>query len=70
MMATVLVCNAKTEVFPEGIEVIGNYWTLGKCDLFTIEEAKDETTYEGSPTIACYAEECSGEEYLPGLQMP
>ena len=45
MMATVLVCNAKTKVFPEGIEVIGSYWTLGKCELFTIEEAKDETTY-------------------------
>ncbi len=29
----------------EGINVIGNYWTLGKCDLVTIAEAKDETTF-------------------------
>jgi uncharacterized protein with GYD domain len=26
----------------EGISIIGNYWTLGKCDLVTIAEAKDE----------------------------
>ena len=24
---------------------MGNYWTLGKCDLVTITEAKDETTF-------------------------
>jgi len=29
----------------EGIEIIGNYWTLGKCDLVTIAEAKDESTF-------------------------
>ena len=29
----------------EGINVIGNYWTLGKCDLVTVAEAKDETTF-------------------------
>ena len=29
----------------EGIEIIGNYWTLGKCDLVTIAEAKDEKTF-------------------------
>jgi len=29
----------------EGIEIIGNYWTLGKCDLVTIAEAKDERTF-------------------------
>ena len=29
----------------EGIDVMGNYWTLGKCDLVTIAEAKDETTF-------------------------
>jgi uncharacterized protein with GYD domain len=29
----------------EGIDIIGNYWTLGKCDLVTIAEAKDETTF-------------------------
>ncbi len=29
----------------EGINVIGNYWTLGKCDLVTIAEAKDETAF-------------------------
>jgi uncharacterized protein with GYD domain len=29
----------------EGITVIGNYWTLGKCDLVTIAEAKDETAF-------------------------
>jgi uncharacterized protein with GYD domain len=26
----------------EGISIIGNYWTLGKCDLVTVAEAKDE----------------------------
>jgi uncharacterized protein with GYD domain len=29
----------------EGIEIIGNYWTLGKCDLVTIAEAKDEKAF-------------------------
>ena len=29
----------------EGINVIGNYWTLGKCDLVTVAEAKDETAF-------------------------
>jgi uncharacterized protein with GYD domain len=29
----------------EGITIRGNYWTLGKCDLVTIAEAKDETTF-------------------------
>ncbi len=29
----------------EGIEIVGNYWTLGKCDLVTIAEAKDECTF-------------------------
>ena len=29
----------------EGIEIVGNYWTLGKCDLVTIAEAKDEKAY-------------------------
>ena len=29
----------------EGITIIGNYWTLGKCDLVTITEAKDEMTF-------------------------
>ena len=29
----------------EGIEILGNYWTLGKCDLVTIAEAKDEKTF-------------------------
>jgi uncharacterized protein with GYD domain len=29
----------------EGIEIIGNYWTLGKCDLVTIAEAKNEQTF-------------------------
>ena len=29
----------------EGIKIIGNYGTLGKCDLVTIAEAKDEITF-------------------------
>ena len=29
----------------EGINIIGNYWTLGKCDLVTIAEAKDEQAF-------------------------
>jgi len=29
----------------EGIKIIGNYWTLGKCDIITIAEAKDEKTF-------------------------
>jgi len=29
----------------EGINIIGNYWTLGKCDLVTVAEAKDEKTF-------------------------
>ena len=29
----------------EGINIIGNYWTLGKCDLVTVAEAKDEITF-------------------------
>jgi uncharacterized protein with GYD domain len=29
----------------EGIEIKCNYWTLGKCDLVTIAEAKDEKTF-------------------------
>ena len=29
----------------EGIKIIGNYWTLGKCDLVTIAEAKDEKNF-------------------------
>jgi uncharacterized protein with GYD domain len=29
----------------EGINIISNYWTLGKCDLVTVAEAKDETTF-------------------------
>lgn len=35
-----------SELLPkEGIEIKGNYWTLGKCDLVTIAEAKDEKAY-------------------------
>jgi len=29
----------------EDIEIKCNYWTLGKCDLVTIAEAKDEKTF-------------------------
>jgi uncharacterized protein with GYD domain len=29
----------------EGINIIGNYWTLGKCDLVTIAEVKDEKAF-------------------------
>jgi uncharacterized protein with GYD domain len=29
----------------EGIKIIGNYWALGKCDLVTIAEVKDEQTF-------------------------
>jgi len=29
----------------EGINIIGNYWTLGKCDIVTIAEAKEEKTF-------------------------
>jgi len=29
----------------EGIEIKCNYWTLGKCDLVTIVEAKDEMVF-------------------------
>ena len=29
----------------EGIEIKCNYWTLGKCDLVTIAEVKDEITF-------------------------
>ena len=28
-----------------GINILCNYWTLGKCDLITIAEAKNETDY-------------------------
>ena len=33
------------EQLPKVIEIIGNFWTLGKCDLVTIAEGKDETTF-------------------------
>ena len=33
------------ELPKEGIEIISNYWTLGKCDLVTIAEAKDEIIF-------------------------
>jgi uncharacterized protein with GYD domain len=33
------------ELPKEGIEILSNYWTLGKCDLITIAEAKDEKTF-------------------------
>ena len=29
----------------EGINILCNYWTLGKCDLITIAEAKNEVAY-------------------------
>ena len=29
----------------EGINIIANYWTLGRCDLVTIAEAEDEKTF-------------------------
>ena len=29
----------------EDINVLGNYWTLGKCDLITIAEAREEIVY-------------------------
>lgn len=29
----------------EGIKIIGNYWTLGRCDILTIAEAKDEKVF-------------------------
>ena len=29
----------------EGINIIANYWTLGKCDLVTVAEAEDEKTF-------------------------
>lgn len=29
----------------EGIKIKCNYWTLGKCDLVTIAEAKDEIIF-------------------------
>jgi len=29
----------------EDINILCNYWTLGKCDLITIAEAKDELAY-------------------------
>ena len=29
----------------EGINIIANCWTLGKCDLVTVAEAKDEISY-------------------------
>ena len=29
----------------ENIKIISNYWTLGRCDLVTIAEAKDEITF-------------------------
>jgi uncharacterized protein with GYD domain len=35
-----------SELLPkEGIEIKGNYWTMGKCDLITVAEAKDEKAY-------------------------
>jgi uncharacterized protein with GYD domain len=33
------------ELPKEGINITGNYWTLGKCDLVTIAEAEDEKTF-------------------------
>ena len=33
------------ELPKEGIEIKCNYWTLGKCDLVTIAEAKDEMIF-------------------------
>ena len=29
----------------ENIKIISNYWTLGRCDLVTIAESKDEITF-------------------------
>ena len=29
----------------EGINILCNYWTLGKCDIITVAEAKDEKTF-------------------------
>jgi len=29
----------------EDINILGNYWTLGKCDLITIAEAREEIVY-------------------------
>ena len=29
----------------EGINIVSNYWTLGKCDLVTVAEAKDEKVF-------------------------
>jgi uncharacterized protein with GYD domain len=29
----------------EGIKIIGNYWTLGMCDLVTVAEARDEKAF-------------------------
>ena len=33
------------ELSKEGINIISNYWTLGRCDLVTIAEAKDEKAF-------------------------
>ena len=37
--------NLAEELLKEGIEIKCNYWTLGRCDLVTIAEAKDEMTF-------------------------
>jgi uncharacterized protein with GYD domain len=29
----------------EGINIVSNYWTLGRYDLITVAEAKDERTF-------------------------
>ena len=29
----------------EGVNIVSNYWTLGRYDLVTIAEAKDERTF-------------------------
>lgn len=32
------------QVTKEGIKIVGQYWTLGRCDAIAIFEAKDEKT--------------------------
>ena len=33
------------QLYTAGINIVSNYWTLGRYDLVTIAEAKDERTF-------------------------
>ena len=48
----------------EGIKIIGNYWTLGRCDLVTIAEAKDESIFMRALLLLRYGDIFSTETFV------